>query len=98
MWTAGGSSSWAKASTSTSVMNCGIATPCGCTWSAIIRSAACLPTATAAPTIESYFLRPRAHLAPVQQPRLQEIDQPADREPEQRQDHDARQELIGLHQ
>ena len=37
-------------------------------------------------------------LAPVQQASFQQIDQPSDREAEQRQDDDARQQLIGLHQ
>jgi SAM-dependent methyltransferase len=37
-------------------------------------------------------------LAPVQEPGLQPIDQPAHREPEQRQNDDAGQKLVGLHQ
>src|SRR6185437_3775585 len=35
---------------------------------------------------------------PVQQPRFEPVDQLADREPEQRQDDDAGQKLVGLHQ
>jgi hypothetical protein len=41
----------ASTSTSTSATACGTAKRCAYTWNAIIRSAACSPTATAAPTI-----------------------------------------------
>src|ERR1700716_2308892 len=50
MSTASGSSSWVKGFSFTSATSCGTARRCACTWSAIIRSAACSPTATAAPT------------------------------------------------
>src|SRR4051794_1908444 len=36
--------------------------------------------------------------APMQQPRFQEVDRLPDREPEQGEDDDARQQLVGLHQ
>lgn len=51
--------------------------------------------APAAATIKEVELAPP--LAPVQQPRLQQVDQPAHREPEHRQHDDAGQQLIGLH-
>ena len=61
-----GSSSWVKASISTFATNCGIPPPCACTWTAIIRSAACSPTATAGPTTEFEF--PPARGAPGASP------------------------------
>ncbi len=53
-------SSWVKASISTSATNCGTPPRCACTWSAITRSAACSPTATAGPTTGWCFRRRRA--------------------------------------
>jgi len=61
-----------RASSSTFATSCGTTTPCACTWSAIIRSAACSPTAIAAPTTAWCFRRPPARRRPRLNPREQE--------------------------
>src|SRR5450755_3013739 len=50
---------WAMGCASTSATSCGTLWRCASTWRNIIRSAACSPTATAAPTTAWCFPRPR---------------------------------------